>query len=98
MDGHSVERSCTAIVNSWFGSFDAVRCLAQNYQRWRGESGSPQIRAVIRTVLEAGGTDAQAMLAILLYWDGKGREASRLGTAFHKYCEMDLNGEVHVRV
>ena len=100
VDGQHVLRSCTAIVSSLFAEFDPVNCIAQFYEKWKSDSGGrSDLRAIILSVLQRGGTDTDAMSAISLHWIRKRNEASRLGTEFHKHCEMDLNGEVRfVRV
>jgi len=50
--------------------------------------------SIIRDMLAAGGSHADAAKAIRASWEAKGAEAARLGTLLHLHCEYDLNSEV----
>lgn len=92
--GVSIERSCTSLVNAEFACFDAEECIASRYERWKAHpQRRPDLAEIINVVLDAGGTDDDAKVAIKTSWEQKGDAASELGTLFHRHCEYVLNDE-----
>ena len=85
------ERSTTSLIAAFFDGFCPEAITDKYLQRWRDDPSSkyyPQIQSV----LEDGGSEADAAACIQDEWSQAGSEASRLGTELHRYCEFELNG------
>ena len=88
--GQRVQRSCTALIASFFDGFDPEGVIADHFERWKGDPAASA--ASIARTLAAGGSDADAAARIRGEWAERGAVASRLGTALHHYIECELNG------
>ena len=85
------QRSCTSLIAAFFAGFHPQAITDKYLERWRDDPSStyyPQIQSV----LEGGGSEADAAKCIRDEWAERGSEASRLGTELHRYCEFELNG------
>ena len=89
--GSVPERSCTSLIGSFFPGFDPEAITDRYLERWRDDPSS-KYHPQIRSVLEKGGSEADAAARIREEWADRGSEASRMGTAMHRYCEFELNG------
>ena len=89
--GQRVQRSCTALIASFFDGFDPEGVIADHFERWKGDPAASAYASIART-LAAGGSDADAAARIRGEWAERGAVASRLGTALHHYIECELNG------
>jgi hypothetical protein len=86
--GRIVAKSTTAIKAQYFDHFDADATIDKLYSMWKTRPGG-EYHNIIWTVIEAGGSDADAKAAIKLSWE----QANQLGTTIHAYIEFDLNGD-----
>ena len=82
--------SSANVGSALFEAFDPVGCTDAWYDKWKRDPNS-KYHALIHRVLERGGTDEEAALAIRARWHDVGSEASRLGTAIHLYAELRAN-------
>ena len=87
------ERSCTSLIAAFFASssFDPKAITEKYLERWRDDPSSTYYLQ-IQSVLEGGGSEADAAARIHDEWAERGAEASELGTAMHRFCEYELNG------
>ena len=85
------ERSCTSLIAAFFAGFDPRAITDKCLERWHSDPSSPYYPQ-IQSVLEGGGSEADAAACIRDEWAERGSEASQLGTALHRYCEFELNG------
>ena len=59
--GQRVQRSCTALIASFFDGFDPEGVTAAHFERWKGDPSGEYGASIART-LAAGGSDADLSL------------------------------------
>ena len=90
--GQEVEKSVTTIVSAAFCAFEPESCARANIARWSRDPSS-RYYDLIRSVHADGGGEEDAISAVVESWRKLGDEASRLGSALHRYIEFLCNGE-----
>ena len=73
--GQRVQRSCTALIASFFDGFDPEGVIADHFERWKGDPAASAYASIART-LAAGGSDADAAARIRGEWAERGAVAS----------------------
>lgn len=84
-------RSVTALVESNFEEFNATKTVNAFYSMWKNSAKS-KYHETIKTVLDEGGDEEAAKVAIKTMWNSKGREAREAGTRAHEALELFGNG------